>query len=41
MSERLPWIDTAVSLIGTLEAPGAKDNPKIIQWAKNIGGWVR
>lgn len=38
--EPLPWLDTAISLIGTQETPGNADNPRIIQWAKNIGGWV-
>lgn len=40
MEQRLPWIDTAISLIGTYEAPGAKNNPTILSWAKKIGGWV-
>lgn len=40
MAESLPWIDTAISLVGTLEAPGAKNNNKIIEWAKKIGGFV-
>lgn len=25
---------------GTLEAPGAKNNPVIIEWAKELGGWI-
>lgn len=40
MSDRLPWLDTAISLLSTKEVPGSGNNPKIIQWAKDIGGWV-
>lgn len=39
-TQRLPWIDTAISLMGTTEVAGKGDNPKIITWAKGIGGWV-
>lgn len=35
-----PWLSTAYSYLGTKEIPGAKSNPRIIQWAKNIGGWI-
>lgn len=30
----------ALRLIGTKEVPGAKDNPTIIAWAKEVGGSV-
>lgn len=40
MSEKLPWLDTAISLISTKEVAGSANNPKILQWAKDIGGWV-
>lgn len=33
-----PWIDVAMSLMGTKEVPGAANNPKIIAWSKVIGG---
>lgn len=33
-----PWLVKAISLIGTLEAPGTKDNPVILAWAKACGG---
>ena len=29
-----------LKLFGTLEAPGTRDNPKIIAWAKEVGGEV-
>jgi len=32
-----PWMNTAQSLIGTREAPGRADNPRIIQWAIMTG----
>ena len=32
----LAWYEEARRLIGTKEAPGDKDNPKIIQWAENL-----
>ena len=35
-----PWLRTAYSHVGTKEVPGAKSNPKIIQWAKRMGGWI-
>lgn len=35
-----PWLKTAYSYMGEKEIPGPKSNPKIIQWAKNIGGWI-
>ena len=30
------WMATGRSLIGTKEVPGAKSNPKIIEWAKKV-----
>ena len=30
----------ALKLFGTIEAPGKKDNPTIIKWAKEVGGKV-
>ena len=36
----LKWIEEAKSHLGTKEIPGAKSNPKIINWAKSIGGWI-
>lgn len=36
----LPWIVTAESLMFTDEAPGSANNPRIIKWAKGIGGWI-
>lgn len=33
-----PWIEVAKSLIGTAECAGSENNPKIIAWAKTIGG---
>jgi len=38
MNKLPPWIDTAQKLMGTKEVPGSSDNPKIIAWAKVIGG---
>lgn len=38
---KLPWMETAISLIGLKEYPGNADNPEIIDWAKNIGGWTK
>lgn len=32
------WFEAGLQLIGTKEGPGAKDNPAIIQWAKDEGG---
>ena len=31
------WMNIAKSLIGTNETPGNKNNPTIIQWAKDLG----
>lgn len=36
----ISWFDTAKSLIGTKETPGSGNNTKIIDWAKNIGGFI-
>lgn len=41
MMPKLPWIDVALSLVGTKEIEGPKHNPKILEWAKAIGGWVK
>lgn len=30
----------AIDLFGVREIPGAQSNPTIIQWAKNLGGWM-
>lgn len=35
-----PWMDTATSLMGTKEVAGNGDNPTIIAWAHELGGWV-
>ena len=32
------WLEAGIKLIGTKEFAGAKDNPAIIQWAKDEGG---
>lgn len=32
------WLEAGLQLIGTKETPGAKDNPTIIDWAKQEGG---
>ncbi|UEM08596.1 TIGR02594 family protein [Bradyrhizobium barranii subsp. barranii] len=32
------WLEAGIKLIGTKEGGGAKDNPTIIQWAKDEGG---
>lgn len=38
--EGRPWIiDQALKLYGTLECPGAKNNPTILKWAKEVGRW--
>jgi uncharacterized protein (TIGR02594 family) len=39
--EGLPWMTTAINLIGTKEIPGRVHNKKILGWAKNIGGWIK
>lgn len=36
----IAWLDTAKSLIGTKETPGPASNPKIIAWAKEVGGYI-
>ena len=36
----LPWFEMAERLIGTQEDTSYRSNPKIMQWAKDIGGWV-
>ena len=38
--KELPWIVTAESLLWTAEIPGSRSNPRIIRWARGIGGWV-
>lgn len=35
-----PWLVTATELLGTTEVPGAASNPKIMDWAKKLGGWI-
>lgn len=35
-----PWVVVAQSLLGTKEFPGADNNPKIMAWARVIGGDV-
>lgn len=40
-NEKLPWMRTAINLIGTKEIPGRTHNQTILSWAKNIGGWVK
>lgn len=35
----LPWFVHAKNLIGTKEAPGAADNPVILDWAKDLDIW--
>lgn len=34
-----PWMKIAYSLNGTKEFAGKGNNPKIIEWAKKLGGW--
>lgn len=41
MNQKLPWIDVALGLMGTKEIVGPKHNPKILEWAKAIDGWVK
>lgn len=36
----IPWMETAERLIGTHEIPGNRSNPKILEWAEQVGGWV-
>lgn len=35
-----PWLSTATGLLSTKETPGPQSNPTILQWAKDLGGWV-
>lgn len=35
-----PWLAKAISMIGLLEATGAKDNPVIIRMAQSCGGLI-
>ena len=35
-----PWMKIAYSLNGTTEFAGKSNNPKIIGWAKKVGGWI-
>jgi len=37
----VPWMHTAKALMGTDEVRGSGNNPKIIKWAKSIGGFVK
>jgi uncharacterized protein (TIGR02594 family) len=32
------WLEAGIDLIGTMEVPGVKSNPVIIDWAKDLGG---
>lgn len=34
------WMNTAESYLGTKEAPGRANNPVILEWADEMGGWV-
>jgi uncharacterized protein (TIGR02594 family) len=38
--KELPWIVTAESLMFTNEVPGSGNNPRIMHWARGVGGWV-
>lgn len=38
--DRPLWLQAGLALIGTHEGVGAADNPKIIEWAKELGGDV-
>lgn len=40
MTIELPWIKAAKDLLGTQEISGPQSNKSIVQWAKDIGGWV-
>lgn len=35
-----PWMETAKSLIGLKEYSGSRNNPRILNWAKIVGGWT-
>lgn len=35
MTSNPPWLEKALSLIGTRETPGPSNNPEIIAWARN------
>lgn len=35
-----PWLQTAIDNIGVLEKPGSGDNPVILAWAKECGGYI-
>lgn len=35
-----PWLQVATDLMGTKEVPGSASNPKILEWAKKLGGWI-
>lgn len=37
---RPPWLSVGLSLLGTHERAGAKDNPAIIEWAEDEGGSI-
>ena len=34
------WYATARGYLGTTEIPGPTSHPSILQWARNLGGWV-
>jgi uncharacterized protein (TIGR02594 family) len=35
-----PWLTIARSYIGVHEIPGPTSHPTILQWGRNMGGWV-
>jgi uncharacterized protein (TIGR02594 family) len=39
-SDRPLWLEAGLNLLGTREGVGAKDNPVIIDWAKDEGGYI-
>jgi uncharacterized protein (TIGR02594 family) len=41
MSKVPYWVAVARKYEGVREIPGPKANPTILQWARNMGGWVR
>lgn len=40
MTKEVPWIKTARELISQKEIPGSKSNSVILEWARQIGGWI-
>jgi len=39
--KEVPWMHTAKGLMGTDEVSGRRNNPTIIKWARDFGGWVK